>query len=83
MPIEYATMFDDKCNQEIVRRKAGKVFYGPPKVIALAVCEKDGVSFLGSENNMSRSTAALIIVISDIAISVIFTLALFRLRWYE
>lgn len=81
MPLDFETMFDDKCNQEIVRRKAGKVFYGPPKIFALAVCEKDGVNFLG--NKLSRSTAALIIVCTDIAISVIFTLALFRLRWYE
>ena len=49
MPFDYQTMFDEKCNQEIVKRKAGKEFYGPPKIFGLAVCEKDGVNLLGNK----------------------------------
>lgn len=81
MPLDYKSMFTDECNQEIVRRKAGKIFYGPPKVFGMAVCEKDGVMMAGKK--LTRQTASLIIVGTDILISVIFTISLFRLRWYE
>lgn len=49
--------------------------------MGMAVCEKAMVKFLGGE--ISRQSASMIIVCTDIAISIIFTLALFRLRWYE
>ena len=47
MPFDFSTMFDAPCNQEIVRRIAGKTTYGPAKIFGMAVCEKDDVSVLG------------------------------------
>ena len=47
----------------------------------MAVCEKDGVEILGMK--ITRELASLIIVCTDILISILFTIGLFRLRWYE
>ena len=49
----------------------------------MAVCEKDGVFIPVLEMKITRQVASLIIVGSDILITFIFTIALFRLRYYE
>jgi hypothetical protein len=64
-----------------VRRRAGKTFYGPAKIFGMAVCEKDGAKIL--KWKISRQVASLIIIGTDILISIVFTIAIFRLRWYE
>ena len=81
MPIDFTTMFDTDCNIEIAKRNAGNVFYVPSKIYGMAVCEKEGVSLFGIQ--LTREQAALIIVGSDILISIIFVFAIFRLKWYE
>jgi hypothetical protein len=47
----------------------------------MAVCEKDGVTLIGMK--ITRELASLIIVCTDILILILFTIGLFRLRWYE
>jgi hypothetical protein len=81
MPVDYDTMFNKACNDEIVSRRAGNIGNGPTKFYGVAVCEKDGVMFLGTR--IERSQASLIVVGTDLLISIIFTFAMFRLRWYE
>jgi hypothetical protein len=81
MPLDYNTMFNKACNDEIVSRRAGNIGNGPAKIYGVALCEKDGVMLLG--NKIERNQASMIVVGTDLLISIIFTFAVFRLRWYE
>lgn len=78
----YQTMFNDRCIQEIERRQKGKTFYGPAKVIGLARCEQDYIE-VNESWNITRESAAQLIVLLDAVIVIIFVMAVFRLRWYE
>jgi hypothetical protein len=74
--------FDDPwCKQEILRRKAGKNYYGPLKFYGLAVCKQETV-LLGSIE-LSRSTASLLVVCLDILALLLFYLSLIRLQFFE
>ena len=68
----------------------GYLFYGGLKLYGLAECEKEMVTILpqfsGTEEGfmqLSRENAAFAIVGCDILILFLFTIGIFRLRWYE
>ena len=42
--IDYNTMFSEECREEIQRRNAGNIYYGPPKVYAIAQCKSNVVN---------------------------------------
>lgn len=43
MLIDYTKVFSSECQYEIKRRNNNQMFYGPPKVYGIAMCEIDTV----------------------------------------
>jgi hypothetical protein len=81
MDIDFASMFDAHCNAEIGKRLSGKTFYGEPKIYAISHCVSEVIQ---TTNDLtSREDASLKIVLIDSIISLLFVLAIFRLKWYE
>jgi hypothetical protein len=81
MFIDYAKVFPPVCQREIENRQRGKVFYGPPKVYAIAKCESDSLRM--GTINVPWETASIAIPAIDAFIVMVITVAIIRLRWYE
>jgi len=74
-------MFSPDCQDEIQRRHNGNTFYGPSKVYAIAQCEIQTVSLLGTL--MTREEGSYLVVGLDCFIMFIIAISIIRLRWYE
>jgi len=69
------------CANEIARRQAGDITYGPAKLYGLAHCQNSDIDLGG--NKISRTAASNLIVWIDSFIMIIFLMVVFRLKWYE
>jgi hypothetical protein len=65
----------------IEHRQRGKVFYGPPKVYAIARCESTILKM--GEFEFGWELASITIVSIDAFIMMLFAVAIIRLKWYE
>jgi hypothetical protein len=82
MFIDYEKVFTPVCQRELENRQKGKVFYGPPKVYAIAKCENSALK-MGDAFMVDWETASITIVTLDAFIMLVITVAIIRLRWYE
>ena len=82
MYIDYEKVFTPICQREIENRQRGNVFYGPPKVYAIARCEASAFHF-NEDTVITWEAASVTIVTLDAFIMIMFVIAIIRLRWYE
>lgn len=81
MFIDYEKVFTPVCQREIENRQKGKVFYGPPKVYAIARCESTMLKM--GEFEFGWELASITIVAVDAFMMMLFAVAIIRLKWYE
>ena len=79
-PIDLNNYFPTECIRDIADRISGKqekLAYGPARLYAIIQCHYD------TAGEATRSNEAHLVVLIDIIAVALFTLAIFRLKYYE
>lgn len=80
-PINIEQKFGIECAVDMLGRSTGKLEnleHGPPRIYAIVQCNHD--QFVDEYN---REHISYMVVVLDMAIVLLFTLAIFRLKYYE
>ena len=82
MYMDFKNIFPEKCQQELVRRFNGDTRYGPPAVYSLVFCKEPPIR-VTEDWTISRPEASRIVVWVDLAVILLFVLAIYKLKDYQ
>ena len=82
MLLDFDKIFTSECQQELTSRLSGDTFYGPPKIYGIAQCTQSELN-VTSNWTISRERAVKVVIWMDLLICLLFTLSIYRLRFYE